>query len=206
MYLPINTWEQELLSLHTRLASLFHHPGPQQRSLAYLRGLLSDVERKNGWQLAEWIGERTPDGVQHLLERAHWDVDVARDILRDYVTEHLGDEQGGLLWMKPALSKKARILPACNVNTVAPPDASKTVRQASFSVMPVRSAMPLLTGRYTCPNSGRMIDPAVTPPAFLTQSHLPPNRSSPGRCRLWSGSPPARLAGVPISIVCAGDP
>jgi len=32
--------------------------------------LLGTVERKNGWQLAEWIGEATPDGVQHLLERA----------------------------------------------------------------------------------------------------------------------------------------
>ncbi|CDH34344.1 conserved hypothetical protein [Xenorhabdus bovienii str. Intermedium] len=185
---------------------MFHHPGPQQRSLAYLRGLLSDVERKNGWQLAEWIGERTPDGVQHLLERAHWDVDVARDILRDYVIEHLGDEQECSLWMKPALSKKAPILPACNVNTVAPPDASKTVRQASFSVMPVRAAMLLLTGRYTCPNPGRMTRPAVKPRAFLTQSPLPPNRSSPGRCRLWSGSSPALLVEVSISTVCAGDP
>ncbi|MBD2815310.1 hypothetical protein ID850_11130 [Xenorhabdus sp. Flor] len=51
MHSPTNAWEQELLSVHTRLAPLFHHPGPQQRSLAYLRGLLSDVERKNGWQL-----------------------------------------------------------------------------------------------------------------------------------------------------------
>ncbi|WP_211305522.1 hypothetical protein [Xenorhabdus cabanillasii] len=59
MHSPTNAWEQELISLHTRLAPLFHHPGPQQRSLAYLKGLLSDVERKNGWQLAEWIGERT---------------------------------------------------------------------------------------------------------------------------------------------------
>ncbi|CBJ92632.1 hypothetical protein XNC1_4610 [Xenorhabdus nematophila ATCC 19061] len=38
MHSPANAWEQELLSLHTRLAPLFHHPGPQQRSLAYLRG------------------------------------------------------------------------------------------------------------------------------------------------------------------------
>uniref|UniRef100_UPI00359C12BD transposase n=1 Tax=Xenorhabdus yunnanensis TaxID=3025878 RepID=UPI00359C12BD len=85
---------------------MFHHPGPQQRSLAYLRGLLSDVERKNGWQLAEWIGERTPDGIQHLLERACWDVDVARDILRDYVTEHVGDEHGGLIVDETGFIKK----------------------------------------------------------------------------------------------------
>ncbi|CDH05510.1 conserved hypothetical protein [Xenorhabdus bovienii str. oregonense] len=46
--------------------------------------MLSDVERKNSWQLAEWRGESTPDGIQYLLERADWDVDMARNILRDY--------------------------------------------------------------------------------------------------------------------------
>ncbi|MBD2827128.1 transposase, partial [Xenorhabdus szentirmaii] len=46
------------------------------------------------------------DGVQHLLERAHWDVDVARDILRDYVTEHLGDEQGVLIVDETGFIKK----------------------------------------------------------------------------------------------------
>ncbi|MDE9533580.1 IS701 family transposase [Xenorhabdus bovienii] len=106
MQSPVNLWEQELISLHTRLVPLFHHTGPQQRSLAYLRGLLSDVERKNGWQLAEWIGEKTPDGIQHLLERARWDADAARDILRDYVAEHLGDEQGILIIDETGFIKK----------------------------------------------------------------------------------------------------
>nr|WP_319940727.1 transposase [Xenorhabdus sp. psl] len=106
MHLPINTWEQELLSLHVCLAPLFHHPGPQQCSLAYLRGLLSDVERKNGWQLAERIGERTLGGVQHLLERARWEVDIAHDILRDYVMEHLGDEDGVLIMDETSFIKK----------------------------------------------------------------------------------------------------
>ncbi|OTA19019.1 endonuclease [Xenorhabdus beddingii] len=55
MLSPAKIWEQELLTLHARLAPLFHHTGPQQRSLAYLRGLLSDVERKNSWQLVEWM-------------------------------------------------------------------------------------------------------------------------------------------------------
>ncbi|MDE1496963.1 IS701 family transposase, partial [Xenorhabdus bovienii] len=53
MPFPAKIWEQELLTLHARLAPLFHSTGPRQRSLAYLRGLLSDVERKNSWQLAE---------------------------------------------------------------------------------------------------------------------------------------------------------
>ncbi|CDM89906.1 IS701 family transposase [Xenorhabdus bovienii] len=103
---PAKIWEQALQALHTRLAPLFHSTGSRQRSLAYLRGLLSDVERKNSWQLAEWMGESTPDGIQYLLERADWDVDMARDILRDYVTEHLGDEQGVLILDETGFIKK----------------------------------------------------------------------------------------------------
>ncbi|CDH26813.1 IS701 family transposase [Xenorhabdus bovienii] len=103
---PAKIWEQALQALHARLAPLFHSTGSRQRSLAYLRGLLSDVERKNSWQLAEWMGESTPDGIQYLLERADWDVDMARDILRDYVTEHLGDEQGVLIIDETGFIKK----------------------------------------------------------------------------------------------------
>ena len=47
-----------------RLGKLFKRSEPRQRSLAYLKGLLSAVERKNSWQLAEWMGETIPDGVQ----------------------------------------------------------------------------------------------------------------------------------------------
>ena len=53
-------WEHEIDLLHERLAGLFRRAEPRQRSLAYLKGLLGTVERKNGWQLAEWIGEATP--------------------------------------------------------------------------------------------------------------------------------------------------
>ena len=41
----------------------------------YLRGLLSPVERKNGWQLAEEAGDQTPYATQHLLGRAVWSAD-----------------------------------------------------------------------------------------------------------------------------------
>ena len=70
MHSTARAWERELEALHRRLGGLFRRPEPRQRSLAYLKGLLGTVERKNGWQLAEWIGEATPDGVHHLLERA----------------------------------------------------------------------------------------------------------------------------------------
>ena len=63
-----------------------------------MRGLLGRVERKNGWQLAEAIGEADPRGLQRLLNAAKkWDADPVRDDLRDYVVEHLGDKDSGVL-------------------------------------------------------------------------------------------------------------
>ncbi len=60
----------------------------------YVRGLLAPVERKNGWQLAEWAGHRDPAGLQHLLNVARWDADAVRDV-RHYVAKRLGP--GGVL-------------------------------------------------------------------------------------------------------------
>jgi len=102
----LKVWERELAVVHERLGGLFRRSEPRQRSLAYLKGLLGSVERKNGWQLAEWMGEATPDGVQHLLERAAWDADAARDVLRGYVAEHLGDREGVLVVDETGFLKK----------------------------------------------------------------------------------------------------
>jgi SRSO17 transposase len=99
-------WERGLDALHERLGGLFRRPEPRQRTLAYLKGLLGAIERKNGWQLAEWIGEATPDGVQHLLERAQWDADAARDVLREYVVEQLGERDAVLIVDETGFVKK----------------------------------------------------------------------------------------------------
>jgi SRSO17 transposase len=72
----------------------------------YLAGLLDRVERKNGWQLAEHLGEAGPQGVQRLLNAADWDVDAVRDDLRVYVTEHLGDPDGVLIVDETGFLKK----------------------------------------------------------------------------------------------------
>src|ERR1022692_4160761 len=61
-------WKRELLRAHGLIAELFARSEPRARSLAYLQGLLSGCERKNGWQLAEWMGEAAPYSVQHLLD------------------------------------------------------------------------------------------------------------------------------------------
>jgi SRSO17 transposase len=87
----VQAWATGLDALHARIAGRFARAEPRGRALAYLRGLLGNVGRKNGWQLAEHAGERTPDGMQRLLATADWDADLVRDDLRGYVVEHLGD-------------------------------------------------------------------------------------------------------------------
>ena len=89
--------EAELRALHERIAGRFGGPVAHQRALAYLQGLLGPVERKNGWQLADYAGDATPDGMQRLLATYPWDEDGVRDDLREYVVEHLGDEQAVLV-------------------------------------------------------------------------------------------------------------
>jgi SRSO17 transposase len=84
-------WGAELRSVHARLAPYFARPEPYHRCLLYLQGILSDVARKNGWQLAEQAGESRPDGMQRLLSNAVWDENGVRDELRNYVLTHLRD-------------------------------------------------------------------------------------------------------------------
>ncbi len=90
-------WSQALEELHGRIAPRFVRPEVRARVRRYLAGLLDRVERKNGWQLAEAIGELGAKGVQRLLNAAAWDADGVRDDLRDYVVEHLGDAASGVL-------------------------------------------------------------------------------------------------------------
>ena len=89
-----------------RLGAHFPRSEPRRRALAYLQGLLSPVERKNGWQLAEQAGDESPYGVQHLLGRATWEADEVRDDLRAYVVEHLGDPEGVLIVDETGFLKK----------------------------------------------------------------------------------------------------
>ena len=101
-------WEAGLQALHGRIAHRFSRSESRQRVLAYLQGLLGSVERKNGWQLAEYAGDATPDGVQRLLAVYHWDADQVRDDLQGYVVEHLGDPGGVLVVDETGFLKQGR--------------------------------------------------------------------------------------------------
>ncbi len=83
-------WQQSLQLLHAGLACHFARPEPFARALRFVQGILSTVERKNGWQLAEQAREATPYGMQRLLSQAVWDADGVRDVIRTFVLQHLG--------------------------------------------------------------------------------------------------------------------
>jgi SRSO17 transposase len=70
--------------------------------------LLASVERKNGWQLAEVLGERGPHGVQRLLYEADWDQEAVHNELHTYVLEHLGEEAGVLVVDETGFLKKGK--------------------------------------------------------------------------------------------------
>jgi SRSO17 transposase len=91
----VQDWAAGLEEVHARIAGRFARSEPRARVLAYLRGLLGQLERKNGWTLAEAAGEVSPDGMQRLLRTADWNADAVRDELRAYVVERLGP--GGVL-------------------------------------------------------------------------------------------------------------
>ena len=83
--------------LHERIAGRFARAEPRARVREYVSGLVTGLERKNGWTLAEWAGEVSPDGMQRLLRRADWDVGGVRDDVRGYVAERLGGPDGVLI-------------------------------------------------------------------------------------------------------------
>jgi SRSO17 transposase len=90
-------WAGELESVFARVAGRFSRVDLRWRMRDYVRALLAPVERKNGWQLAEYAGHRGPAGFQHLLNGASWDADAVRDDVQHYVAEHLGSPDGVLI-------------------------------------------------------------------------------------------------------------
>ena len=99
-------WSEGIERVHACIAGRFRRPEPRRRALDYLKGLLSPVERKNGWQLAERAGDATPYGVQRLLSTCRWDADLVRDDLKGYVMEHLGGADGVLVVDETGFLKK----------------------------------------------------------------------------------------------------
>src|SRR5438270_10989032 len=105
---PEEEWTSLFDSLCERIGPSFARSETRDRVKAYLRGLLSPIERKNGWQLAEEAGLPTPYSMQYLLNRAVWESDELRDQLQAYVRELIADPEGMLVIDETGFLKKGK--------------------------------------------------------------------------------------------------
>ena len=99
---------EALDEVQARIGPRFGRAEVRRRVRRLLGGLLAPVERKNGWQLAEALGERGPHGVQRLLAEADWDQEAVRDDLRTYVLAHLGEGADVLVVDETGFLKKGK--------------------------------------------------------------------------------------------------
>src|SRR3954465_5623921 len=93
-------------ALTSGLRDRFRRAAAHRHAVAYIAGLLGEVERKNGWQVAEYGGDEHPRGIQRGLGRSVWDADAVRDDLREQVIADLGDEDGVLVVDETGFLKK----------------------------------------------------------------------------------------------------
>ncbi len=90
----LDEWGTDFLQFCARFADVFRRKEPRAQAAKYLRGLMASVPRKNSWQVAEVIGDRTPDATQRLLYKAKWSAGAAQDRLLQYVTKVFGEDDG----------------------------------------------------------------------------------------------------------------
>src|SRR3954466_4303938 len=94
---PVRRGGAERDGLLDRFGRLFVRAAPRGQAGRYLEGLLGPVERKNGWQLAEAIGDARPWRTQRVLSHVLWDEEAARDLCREHAVERLGAEDAVLV-------------------------------------------------------------------------------------------------------------
>ncbi|GAA3898135.1 hypothetical protein GCM10022207_78100 [Streptomyces lannensis] len=90
-------WQLVFESLMAKVAGRFARVEPRRRARAFVLGLLAELPRKDCWTIAEYAGDSSPAGMQHLLSRACWDADRVRDDIRDFVVEYLGNRDSILV-------------------------------------------------------------------------------------------------------------
>jgi hypothetical protein len=102
----LDLWESELEILLARIGPLFYRRESKKHAEQYVRGLLSPVERKNGWTIAEYVGELEPKALQRFLNLSPWDADAVLDLNREYAMGQLADPGGILIADPTGFAKK----------------------------------------------------------------------------------------------------
>jgi SRSO17 transposase len=181
----VEGWAAEFERLCERVSPRFARPEVRRRVAGFLRGLLGEVERKNGWQLAEHARETTPDGMQRLLTTACWDADGLRDDVRAYVVEHLGDPGGVLVVDETGFLKKGPKSAGVQRQYSGTAGRVENCQVGVFLTYASPGGGRWSTGSCTCPRSGPPTPLAAPRRTSPSRSPSIPSRNSPSRC--WRG-------------------
>jgi len=159
-----------------RIAGRFGRVEPRRTARAFVLGLLSDVDGKSCWQLAEEAGHARPDGMQRLLRTACWDAEAVRNDVRELVVAHLGHPDAVLVPDETGDLKKGR-------HTVG------TQRQYTGTAGRIENTQVGVFLAYASPRGRALIDRRLYLPTSWTDD--------PDRCA---------AAGVPRDVAFATKP
>jgi SRSO17 transposase len=170
-------WAASLREIKTRIRPLFGQERVATNAGLFLEGLLGDEQRKTGWMRAEAAGDPGPWRQQAILGRRDWDADDLRDIVRDYVIEHLTDDDAVLVIDETGFLKQGKA--SCGVARQYTGSAGKVtncqigVFAATYRATVMRSSIACcIFRRY-----GLTIQLASKPPTCPPMSVLRPNQS-----------------------------
>src|SRR3954454_7930995 len=104
--LEVGGWRAELDALLARVGRLVVRAELREQAGRYLEGLLGPVERENGWQLAEHLGDARPWRTQRVLSHVLWDEDAARDLRREHAVGRPEAEDAVLVVDETAFAKE----------------------------------------------------------------------------------------------------
>ncbi len=110
----LDLWSVSLREAKRRMRPLFAQGRSAENAGLYLDGLLGDERRKTGWMRAEAAGDPGPWRQQALLGRDRWDAEALRDLVRDYVIEHLADADAVLVVDETGFLKQGKA--SCGVS------------------------------------------------------------------------------------------
>ena len=170
-------WAASLREIKQRMRPLFTQERVATNAGLFLEGLLGDEQRKTGWMRAEAAGDPGPWRQQAILGRGDWDADALRDIVRDYVIEHLAEDDAVLVIDETGFLKQAKRHAAWRGNTLVRQARLRTARSESslptFRVTVMRSS----TARCIFRRNGPTIPIDWKPHTCLPMPALRPNQN-----------------------------
>ena len=198
----MDVWESGLEDVLTRIRPLFYRTESKKHAEQYFRGLLSPIERKNGWTIAEHVGELEPKALQRFLNLSPWDADALLDLNRAYAMENLADPGGILVADPTGFAKKGTRSVGVQRQYTGTLGRIDNCQIATFLayVTPTRDRV-LLDRRLYLPAQSWMADPAR-----CAEAGVPPEvtfRTRPAQVQEMIES--ARAAGVPFAWFTADE-